>query len=84
MHDKSTRAKLLKNVADILKHNPPKPLKPQACIDQVVAEISPHLDVQGRDITRKLIEKHVQKTHPVYAHMVSCNFFHFQKMRERD
>jgi hypothetical protein len=59
-------------VAEILLHNPPKPSKPQAVIEMVMGEISVHLKKdEDRAITRSLIEKHVQKSHPVYAHMVN-------------
>jgi hypothetical protein len=58
-------------VADILKHSPPKPSKPQAAIELVMNEISPYLTESDRNITHNLIKKHVEKPHPVYMHMVS-------------
>lgn len=69
--DKNVCAQLLASITDLVLKNPPKPTNPARVIKLIMDELSPHVEETDLYTIRTLIEKHVQRTHPVYEHMVS-------------
>lgn len=70
---KVSREKILPKVVCIIKNFPPIPgPKLEECIGLVMDEISTHLRTEDdAKETLKFINKHVQRTHPVYLNLVS-------------
>jgi len=61
---------IVQNVIDIIQDNYSNPMKSRDLIEKVMGQISPYLSDQDKITTANLIDKHIEKTHPVYTHMV--------------
>jgi hypothetical protein len=68
--DARLRIQVCNTVADLVMETLPKPHDPSGAIEMVMKELSKHISEDNATVVQNLLNKHMQKTHPIYLHMV--------------
>ena len=83
IQDPTVRMDVCKTVAEMVASKPPKPHEPSGAIEMVMAELTGHISPVDMGMVRTLLQKHVQKSHLVYLHMVKNFKNHWYEILRR-